>query len=204
LSGLRNDPRPDVFNAGELYESLRSAKEFAGSEMNIEGAVYMDKKIRLFNRGNGASSEGGDSVNASCDLDWQSLYSYLMNPKEKPPALENVVRYNLGFFSDLPLGFTDATDCGEQLFFSAAAEDSPDAVTDGKVLGSILGIFDGQNNIRWAEVKYKDGQRFSSKIEGVAFLENERDRVFVVVDQDSPNEPSELCEILLTGPWFSN
>jgi hypothetical protein len=32
LSGLRNDPRPDVFNAGELYESLRSAKEFAGSE----------------------------------------------------------------------------------------------------------------------------------------------------------------------------
>jgi hypothetical protein len=36
----------------------------------------------------------------------------------------------------------------------------------------------------------------------VAFLENEHDRVFVVVDQDSPETPSELCEVRLSGPWF--
>jgi hypothetical protein len=202
LRNLTDDPQPDVYYAPELYKLLRSATEFAGSQMNIEGAVFLDKKIRLFNRGNGSSSENLQPVNASCDLDWQSLYAYLMNPKEKPPAIENIVRYNLGNFSDLPLGFTDVTNCGGQLFFSAAAEDSPDAVTDGEVLGSVLGIFNGQDKIRWAEVSYKDGHRFSGKIEGVAFLENNRDRVFVVVDPDSPNKPSELCEVHLMGPWF--
>ena len=202
LRDLMGTPRPEVCNGSELYTALLSNKEFAGSEMNIEGAVFIDKKIRLFNRGNGASSKGDKPVNSSCDLDWQSLHTYLMNPKEKPPVLENIVRYDLGTLSNLPLGFTDATNCDGKLFFSAAAEDSPDAQTDGEVAGSVLGIFDGQNKIRCAEVSYANGNRFRGKIEGVTFLENEDHRVFAVIDQDSPNKPSELCEVQLIGPWF--
>jgi hypothetical protein len=203
LRDLMGEPKPEVYNASKLYTALRSTREFAGSEMNIEGAVFLDKEIRLFNRGNGSSSGNLNPVNASCDLDWQSLYAYLMNPKEKPPVLKNIVRYDLGTFSNLPLGFTDVTNCEGKLFFSAAAEDSPDAQTDGEVAGSVLGVFDGQNTVRWTEVRDADGNRFRGKIEGVAFLENECHRVFVVIDQDSPNEPSVICEIQLTGPWFN-
>ena len=202
LRNLKGVPKPEVYNASELYTALRSAKEFAGSEMNIEGAVFLDTKIRLFNRGNGSSSDDEKPVNSSCDLDWQTLYKYLMNPKEKTPVLENIIRYDLGILDDLPLGFTDATDSGGKLFFSAAAENSPDAQTDGEVAGSILGVIDGQNNIRWAEVICADGDRYRGKIEGVAFRKGENHRVFVVVDQDSPEKPSELCEVQLTGPWF--
>jgi hypothetical protein len=202
LRDLMDKPKPDVCHAPELYAVLRSAKEFAGSEMNIEGAVFLDKKIRLLNRGNGSSSDDGDAINSSCDLDWQSLYAYLMNPQQKPPVLENIVRYDLGTLCDLPLCFTDVTTCNGKLFFSAAAEDSPDAQTDGEVAGSVLGIFDGQNTVRWTEVCYADGNRFRGKIEGMTFMEKESHQVFVVIDQDSPNEPSELCEIQLIGPWF--
>jgi hypothetical protein len=202
LKDLMDNARPEVFQASTLYAALRSAEEFAGSEMNIEGAVFLGEKIRLFNRGNGASSEKLTPVNASCDIDWPSLYNYLLNPEEKPPLIENVVRYDLGFFDDLPLGFTDATTSKGKLFFSAAAEDSPDAVTDGRIAGSVLGIIDGENKIHWTELIDKKGNRFCGKVEGLTFLENDSKRVFVVVDQDSPDEPSQLCEVELIGPWF--
>jgi hypothetical protein len=202
LRNLSEAPIPEVYNAAELYKILRSAKDFAGSELNIEGAVFLDKKIRLFNRGNGAASEDTEAVNASCDLDWQSLYDYLINSKKQPPALQNITRYYLGILGDLALGLTDATDYNGKLFFSAAAEDSPDAVTDGEVSGSALGVLDKQNKIRWIEITHGDGNRFNGKVEGITFLKNEPNRVFVVVDQDSPEKASELCEIQLLGPWF--
>lgn len=202
LRNLSEAPLPEVYNAAELYKCLRSAKDFAGSELNIEGAVFLDKKIRLFNRGNGAASEDTEAVNASCDLDWQSLYAYLINPKEKPPSLQNITHYYLGNLDDLALGFTDVTDYNSKLFFSAAAEDSPDAVTDGEVSGSALGVLDKQNKIRWVEITNGDGSRFKGKVEGITFLENDPNRIFVVIDQDSPDKASELCEVHLLGPWF--
>jgi hypothetical protein len=126
----------------------------------------------------------------------------LTNPRLKLPVIENIVCYDLGKLDDLPLGFTDAANCDGKLFFSAAAEDSSDALTDGEVKGSVLGIFDEQNNPRWTEVKDESGKRFTGKIEGITFMDRERNRMFVVVDQDSPEEPSQLCEIRLNEHWF--
>jgi hypothetical protein len=202
LRNLSKALQPEVYNAAELYKALRAAKDFAGSELNIEGAVFLDNKIRLFNRGNGSASEDVKAVNASCDLDWHSLYAYLINPKEQPPILQNIVQYHLGTLGGLALGFTDAADCKGKLFFSAAAEDSPDAVTDGEVSGSVLGVLDEQNKMRWTEIVYADGSQFKGKVEGITFFENKPNRVFVVADQDSPDKASELCEVQLLGPWF--
>jgi hypothetical protein len=202
LKDLMDDPRPEVYQASALYSALRSAEEFAGSEMNIEGAVFLGEKIRLFNRGNGSSSEKLTPVNASCDIDWQSFYTYLLDPEKKPPLIENIVLYDLGIFDNLPLGFTDATNSKGKLFFSAAAEDSPDAVTDGRIAGSVLGVIDRENKIHWTELIDKEGNRFCGKVEGLTFLENNNKRAFVVMDQDSPDEPSQLCEVELIGPWF--
>lgn len=201
LSDLNGSPRPEVYRASALYAALRSEKDFAGSELNIEGAVFLGGKIRLFNRGNGASSENLTPVNASCDLDWQSLYAYLISRSETSPVLENIVRYDLGTLDDVPLGFTDATTFRDKLFFSAAAEDSPDAVTDGRVAGSVLGVISNRNQVEWTIIADAEGNRFGGKVEGITFFENDPDRLFVVVDQDSPNEASNLCEVRLSGSW---
>lgn len=204
MRDLKDTRQAEVYEASALYSDLRSAEEFAGSEMNIEGAVFLNEKIRLFNRGNGSSSEKLAPINASCDIDWLSLYTYLINPEEKPPLIENIIRYELGNLDDLPLGFTDATNCGGKIFFSAAAEDSPDTVTDGRIAGSVLGVIDEHNKIRWTEVRDSSGNRFCTKVEGITFRKNEHNRVFVVVDQDSPNEPSQLCEVELLGDWMTS
>jgi hypothetical protein len=202
LRNLKHTLQAEIYQASALYSDLRSAEEFAGSEMNIEGAVFLNGKIRLFNRGNGSSTEKLTPVNASCDIGWRDLYTYLMNLEGKPPLIENIVCYNLGNLDDLPLGFTDATDCQGKLFFSAAAEDSPDAQTDGRIAGSVLGVIDGKNKIRWTELIDKAGNRFRGKVEGITFLESYNKRAFVVVDQDSPDEPSQLCEVELVGDWL--
>ena len=199
LKGLIDNPQPEIYDASALYEVLRSSEEFAGSEMNIEGAIFLGEKIRLFNRGNGASSEKLTPVNASCDIDWISLHTYLINPNKRPPLIENITRYELGTLDNLSLGFTDATICKGTIFFSAAAEDSPDAVTDGRVAGSVLGFINGENNIYSTELIDKEGNRFCGKVEGLTFMENDCKKAFVVVDQDSPNEPSQLCEVELDG-----
>ena len=45
---------PSLVALPALYARLRAESMFAGSEMNIEGALYIDGVIRLFGRGNGA------------------------------------------------------------------------------------------------------------------------------------------------------
>lgn len=202
LRNLDDNPRPKVHRASALYNRLRSAEAFSGSEMNIEGAVFLNGKIRLFNRGNGSSSGKLAPVNASGDLDWRALRAYLLNENETPPVLENIVRYELGTLDDLPLGFTDATTFRNKLFFTAAAEDSPDAMTDGRVAGSVVGVIHDTDRVVWTVVKDADGHPFGGKVEGLTFAENNPQRLFAVIDQDSPREPSNLCEIRLSGAWF--
>jgi hypothetical protein len=47
---------PVVRDAHDLYRGLRQCAEFAGSELNIEGALVRSGAIELFQRGNGTAS----------------------------------------------------------------------------------------------------------------------------------------------------
>lgn len=69
------------FHARDFYAALRSQLDFAGSELNIEGAVLLgDDCLRLFQRGNGAAWRGHTPVNATCDISWQMLRAHLGSP----------------------------------------------------------------------------------------------------------------------------
>jgi hypothetical protein len=204
LSALEGEtPRVALHHVPALYAALRDARAFAGSEMNIEGAVYADGVIRLFQRGNGASRDGGHPVNATCALDWAALRTHLGDARADPPRPHDVVQFELGTLDGLPLGFTDAAFSNDVVFFSAAAEDSPDVTRDGVVAGSILGVVDQTGGTRWARLHDHDGGPFRGKVEGVLVDPVARDRLSVVVDQDDPGAPSELCDVMLTGPWWA-
>jgi hypothetical protein len=81
--------------------------------------------------------------------------------------------------------------------YVAAAEASDDVFEDGAVAGSALGVVDGAG-ARWTPVVDADGAPFLAKVEGVAF--DGAGRLWVVVDQDDPDLPSELCELAIGGP----
>jgi hypothetical protein len=194
-------PAAEVVDAARLYDALRACAAFAGSEMNVEGAAFVEGRVRLFNRGNGAARDGGEPVDATCDLAWPALAAFLASPGDAPPPRpERVVRYALGTLDGAPLNFTDGAFHRGVVRFTATAEDSPDAIEDGEVAGSVLGRIDG-GDARWAPLRLPDGTSFVAKVEGVCPGDRD-DEVFVVVDADDPDLPSSLCLVRLAGPWF--
>jgi hypothetical protein len=196
------EPRATIVHVPHLYETLRREHAFAGSELNIEGAVHLDDRIRLFGRGNGAPRAGVRPINATCDLDLPTLLAHLRAPdRSPPPAPTNVVRYELGTLGGIALSFTDAALRDDAVLYAATAEESPDATRDGRVTGSAVGLIDGAGRTRWAPLTDAAGQLFVGKAEGLLPADGASDRLLVVVDADDPNAASELCTVELRGSW---
>jgi hypothetical protein len=143
-------------------------------------------------------------VNATCDLDAAALLAYLLDGGPPPPPVD-VVQYALGALAGLPLGFTDAVAlAGGAVAFTAAAEDSPDAVADGAVGGSVVGVVDAGGAARWTPLVGPDGAPLVEKAEGIAVAppvdpSPDGARLWVVTDADDPERPAELCEVQLRG-----
>src|SRR5690606_26984028 len=64
----RREP-PFVRDGAELYRSLRAQPAFAGSQLNIEGAVVTEEGLLLLQRGNGMASAGRTPTNAIARID---------------------------------------------------------------------------------------------------------------------------------------
>lgn len=185
--------------AAELYARLREERAFAGSELNVEGAVVTATTLRLFSRGNGAPRDGLEPIDATADLELDAFLAWLLSRGPLPP-LTNVRRYDLGAERGVRYGFTDAaTLLDGRVVYAAGAEDSPDAIEDGEVLGARIGIFD-EGGVRSAPLHDLDGRLTTAKVEGLA-ASPDPSRLYAVTDTDDPDRPSLLCEIELTGPW---
>jgi hypothetical protein len=195
---------PDVtlVRAPRLYDLLRRAHAFAGSELNIEGAIHLGDTLRLFGRGNGAARDGLEPINASCDLRWPELKAHLAAPDAAPPpAPVNIVRYELGALDEVPLSFTDAALWRDATLYAATAEQSPNVVDDGPVSGSAIGVIEATGGTRWTALTEPSGAVFRGKVEGLLPSDERDDRLFVVVDADDPDAASLLCTVELRGSW---
>jgi hypothetical protein len=195
---------PDVtlVHAPRLYDLLRREHAFAGSELNIEGAIHLGDTLRLFGRGNGAARDGIEPINATCDLSWQVLLAHLAaSDAAPPPAPMNIVPYDLGALGDVPLSFTDAALWRDATLYSATAEESPNVVDDGPVSGSAIGVIDATGGTRWTTLTEPSAEIFRGKVEGLLPSDEKDDRILVVVDADDPDAASLLCTVELHGDW---
>jgi hypothetical protein len=190
----------EMVDASPLYALLRAEVRFSGSEMNVEGAALVGRSVRLFNRGNGAPRGGIAPVDASCDIPLAALLAFLRDPTGPPPAPTDVAQYTIGALDGLRLGFTDATTRAGRVFFSAAAEDSPDATRDGRVAGSVVGVLEDEGG-RWTLLLGTDGAPFDGKVEGIVPSRTHPDLLWAVVDTDDAAQPSMLLEVELAGDW---
>ena len=57
--------RVRLFDATALYDVLAADRAFSGSELNLEGAVVDGPSLRLFQRGNGATIDGREPIDAT-------------------------------------------------------------------------------------------------------------------------------------------
>ncbi|HEY0017382.1 MAG TPA: hypothetical protein VGC13_13815 [Longimicrobium sp.] len=194
-------PRVELREALTFYARLRDAAEFAGSELNVEGAVWRAGRLVLLNRGNGAAVDGRQPVDATCEVEWAALRAYLDGPGAHPaPGPENVIQYALGEIDGCRLTFTDAAAFGGALVYTATAEASPNAVDDGPVAGSAVGIIGADGEARWTVLENAAGAGFDAKVEGLA-RGPRPGTLYVVVDRDDPHLASQLCEVELAGDW---
>lgn len=198
----RDEPRIRVVDAKSLYERLEAEITFAGSDMNLEGALVVGRTLRFFGRGNGAARRNLSALNATCDVSLDVLLEYLQDSEGiAPPEPTGVVQYTLGDLDGIALGFTDATVFGESVLYSATAEASEDASEDGSVSGSVLGVIAASGGVRHTLVVDEHERPLREKVEGVLLSRTSPTRVYIVIDADDATRPSELCEVELRGPW---
>jgi len=196
------DPaRVTLVDAHALYARLEDTDAFAGSDMNIEGALLTGDVLRLFNRGNGAPKGGRRPVNATCDLSLRDVRAYLEGGDATLPMPTDIVQYQLGSLHGVSLGFTDALAQGDSMLYAATAEASADASTDGLVTGSVLGVITADGTARYGMLFDGLGRPFAAKVEGLLLSRESPVHGWLVIDADDSSAPSRLCEFALVGPW---
>jgi len=106
-----------------LYQKLKSVGSFSNDQLNIEGAIYANQTMLLFQRGNSKNSQNGIFI--------------------IPNHQEDGIRFvpiSLPTLDDVETTFTDAILVGDTIYFLACAENTTSTYEDGEVLGTILGI----------------------------------------------------------------
>jgi hypothetical protein len=182
--------------APALFAGLKRHKEFAGDELNVEGMIIDGDRVRFFNRGNGA----GHAVDAVGEVSLPQLLAHLRDPLlHAAPPLQKVHSVDLGHDeAGTRLTFTDATKHPDgRILFLAAAEASPNAIDDGEVTGTALGVLQDDGTCSMVPLRDERGGALRDKVEGLAVDPNDPHRVFIVVDKDEATAPAELLQVRL-------
>jgi hypothetical protein len=138
-----------------------------------------DGTLRLMQRGNG---KGG--ADAFIDVNAAALFEALAHDGKAIPALA-VTRLSLGATDGVRLTPTDLARRGDGLVFVAAAEDSPNAVDDGAVVGAAVGVLDG-GTAKWARLVDESGRPLTDKPEGICADATDASKLWLVTASASP------------------
>lgn len=169
-----------LFNVAPLFGALAAA---LGHAPNIEGAVPLADRLRLFHRGAGGSRGASYTI----DVPLEALSG-------ATPRVLALTRYELGTLGPIGLSFTDAVAVdARRILFLAVAEDTPDGIADGPVTGATLGLIEG-GQARLGPLLEAGGGACRRKVEGVA-LDPGGKAGWMLTDPDDTARPSELCRV---------
>lgn len=156
---------------------------------NIEGAVVRDEQFILLQRGN------TQMPSALVEIDLADLLIDLAAGQtpwlRRAPTIREI---ELGQLDGVPLHFTDGLALSDgTLLFSAAAEDTGNAVDDGACKGSAIGAISSGGTLQWIEPLDTP-----CKVEGVSAVADGKSlRLLMVTDADDPG----VAASLLAAEW---
>lgn len=189
------EPHVEVADLSGLYRRVAAALGIDLADLNIEGACRSAGGVRLFNRGNAHASV----ASASVDVDLAGLLDVFAGRGDAADIpIGAVCRYELGRIEGVGLAVTDAVSLPDgRILFCAAAEDTPNSIDDGPVVGVALGLLDADRVVGTCVLPAIDGA--VQKLEGLALHSVEGDRIEVaaVVDADDPTRPSLELHLLV-------
>jgi len=189
------DPRlatdAPVVDATRFYASFREALGIARATVNVEGCVIAGDRLRVFQRGPRA---------ASVDFELAALEAWVRRGASgDAPRAVATRSYELGRAGHVGYGFSDAAALPDgRVVFLAVAEDTDDPVLDGAVLGSIVGVIDG-DRVSTTPLLSSNDEFVMDKAEGIAVDPARPGRLWVTLDPDDPERPADLCEVEVLG-----
>ncbi|SNC66950.1 hypothetical protein SAMN06265337_1785 [Hymenobacter gelipurpurascens] len=150
-----------------LYAALRQHLP-AGITLNLEAVAATPTELIVFQR-----TVGTAAGNLAFRLPLHQTLQYLQHQTPQVPAIRTQF-YQLPTIEGKPAGFSGATWFADQLFITASVEDTQDAVLDGAVLGSLVGIIDLSKTsdravpVALARLELPTGQAYRGKVESIA------------------------------------
>ncbi|HVM20209.1 MAG TPA: hypothetical protein VM307_09640 [Egibacteraceae bacterium] len=197
MRGVVVDPNGSatVTDLTPLYHRVAAVLGVSIDALNLEGACVCGESVRWFQRGH-----AGGVASASVDVPLSALLAALAGTADVARApVDAAMTYDLGEVDGVPLSITDAAALPDgRVVVSAAAEDAPNAVDDGPIVGSAIAVIDAGGVAGVAPLPpSSEGEAW--KVEGlaVAGVGAHGVDVLAVVDQDDPERPSTALALTL-------
>lgn len=184
-----------------LYTFLKRVLQLkTEGELNLEGFAMDETYTYIMQRAIGAGS------NILFRFETEAFKDFLINEGDIPAAA--VYHFALSRLEGYGAGFSGAYTLQDKLFFTASVEDAPNAIEDGEVLGSLVGLIDlnalpyatdAANPLRVPAVQIMnpDGSAYKGKAESLVVKAGEGSLYQLVVVSDDDQGGSELLEVQL-------
>lgn len=178
-----------------LYGALRRLLP-VGATLNLEAAAATETELLLLQRTVGNFTDG----NLLFRLPLAATLDFLYRRQLQPPPVR-VQRFGLPAIDGKPAGFSGAVWFEGYLFVTASVEDTADAVLDGAVLGSFVGVLslDG-NTATLVRLVWPNGRSYLGKVESIAVrqqLAPGRFELLLVTDDDAGGSTAVVAELTL-------
>ncbi|ALI98453.1 hypothetical protein DC20_04985 [Rufibacter tibetensis] len=190
--------KPITIDLTPLYDQLRANKAVTGqAALNIEGLAADEEYLYLLQR----YAPGGQNVLITYNM--ESITPYLLG-QEKAPKPSEVKNWALPDISQIKTGFSGMTTAlGGRMLFTASAEETPNAVLDGEIYGSLVGLLQAHPHDTEGPAKpqvavpitEQDGTLYKSKIESICISGQDRSDLTAVCVADNDNGFSELVVV---------
>jgi hypothetical protein len=194
--------KPQTVSLKELYGQLSADKAITGEvTLNIEGLAADEEYLYLLQR----FAPGGQNVLITYPI--TSIAPFLLGrgPAPKPATVQ---AWALPEIAQIKTGFSGvAPALGGKLLFTASAEETPNAVLDGEVYGSLVGWLRAHPHASpepaipevVVPITEKGGGAYKSKIESICITSQKRHSLEAVAVADNDDGFSEL--IVLKFNW---
>jgi hypothetical protein len=180
----------------QLYTQLRAHLP-PGTTLNIEAAATTATELLLLQRSVG----GGPALLFGLPLG--AVLAHLLGLATPAPAPVRVLPFALPTLDGHAAGFSGATYVNGKLLVTASVEATADAVADGAVLGSFVGVVDMEaQTVAFAHLAWPDGRAFLGKVEGLAVrhsLDPGALELLLVTDDDRGGSTALVAQVHLAG-----
>ncbi|GAB3822486.1 hypothetical protein GCM10028895_27100 [Pontibacter rugosus] len=189
-------------NLSRFYTFLkRVLKLETEGQLNLEGLAIDNTYTYLMQR------PLGPGANVLIRFDSNDFKHFLMNDGAIPAAA--VYHFELPSAEQHRASFSGAYTLGDKLFFTASIEDAPNAIEDGEVLGSFIGVIDLKAlpyatdalkplTVPAVVIRNSDNSPYIGKAESLVVMQGEEQGFFkVIVVSDDDLGHSELLELQL-------